>query len=137
MVKNHAAFRTFVMWYLCEPQKGPTTPNLSIAWMDVQLPVHHKSCLKKHTCLLTIDVATCLNDLVAVGGSSGTSSSRSLTVSDILLPALELKVLLIIVVDVKTKGGRVDVAVTPDEQGTENGLGQDIKNAVESGLRVG
>jgi hypothetical protein len=74
---------------------------------------------------------------VAVGGSSGASCGRSLTVGDDLLPALELEVLLVVVVDVKTKAGRVDVAVAPNEQATEDRLGQDIENTVESGLRVG
>jgi len=84
-------------------------------------------------------VAICLDDIVAVGGSSSagsTSSSGSLAVSDVLLLALELKVLLVVVVDVQTEPGRVDVAVTPDKKTAEDRLGQNIKDAVEDGLRV-
>jgi hypothetical protein len=77
---------------------------------------------------------------VAVGGSGGassTSGSESLTISDMLLPALELEILLVVVVDVQAESGGVDVAVTPDEQTAKNRLGQDIENAVKNGLRVG
>lgn len=73
---------------------------------------------------------------MAVGRGSGGSSSRSLAISDVLLPALELKILLIVVVNVKTKGGRVDVAVTPDEQSTKDRLSEDVKDAIEDRLRV-
>ena len=77
-----------------------------------------------------------LDDIVAVCGSSGGSSSRSLTVGDVLLLALELEVLLVVVMDVKTEPGRVNVAVAPDEKSTEDRLRQHIKDAVEDGLRI-
>jgi hypothetical protein len=45
--------------------------------------------------------------------------------------------IIIVVADVKTKNNWVDVAVTPEEQETEDWLGKDIENAVESSLRIG
>jgi hypothetical protein len=45
-------------------------------------------------------------------------------------------VLLVVVVDVKTKTGRVDTAVTPDEKSTEDRLGDQIEDTVEDCLRV-
>jgi hypothetical protein len=116
------------MWYLCAIQKGPEpeTQTWFITGSDISD--------------LNTDIATCLNDVVAVGGSSGassTSGSGSLTISDVLLPALELKVLLVVVVDVQAESGRVDVAVTPDEETTEDRLGQNVEDAVEDGLGVG
>lgn len=36
----------------------------------------------------------------------------------------------------KAQPGRVDVAVTPEEEGAEDGLGQDIQDTVEDGFRV-
>ena len=62
---------------------------------------------------------------------------HSLLVGDALLLLLELKVLLRVVVDVEAERGRVDVAVAPDQQSTEDRLGQDVEHAVESGFRVG
>jgi hypothetical protein len=49
---------------------------------------------------------------------------------------LNRRVLLVVVVDVKTKTGRVNSAVTPDEEGTEDRLGDQVENTVEDGLRV-
>jgi hypothetical protein len=46
-------------------------------------------------------------------------------------------ILLVVVVDVKTETSRVDVAVTEDEESTEDGLGDQIKDTVEDSLRVG
>lgn len=43
----------------------------------------------------------------------------------------------VIVADVDAEAVGVDVAVTPEEEGTEDGLGQDVENAVEDGLGVG
>jgi hypothetical protein len=38
---------------------------------------------------------------------------------------------------VKAKARDVDVAVAPDEESAEDGLGEDVKNAVEDSFRVG
>jgi len=38
--------------------------------------------------------------------------------------------------DAKTKGSGVDVAVAPDEESTEDRLGQDIQNTVEDSFGV-
>jgi hypothetical protein len=46
-------------------------------------------------------------------------------------------VLLVVVVDVKTKTGRVNVTVTEDEESTEDRLGDQIKDTIEDSLRVG
>jgi len=43
----------------------------------------------------------------------------------------------LIITDVETKSCWVNVAVSYEEQYTENGLGEDIKNAVENSLGVG
>jgi len=67
----------------------------------------------------------------------GTGGHGRLLVSDLALPALELEVLLRVVVDVETDRRRVDVAVAPDEESTEDRLGQNIKDTVEGGLGVG
>ena len=85
---------------------------------------------------LDIHVAICLNSLVAVGGSRvvGTISGGGCS-TDLL--ALELKVLLVVVVDVQTKSGRVNVAVTPDEKSTKDRLSQHIEDTVKDGLGVG
>lgn len=45
-------------------------------------------------------------------------------------------ILLVVVVDVKTKASRVDATVTPDEESTEDGLSEQVKDTVEDGLRV-
>jgi hypothetical protein len=50
---------------------------------------------------------------------------------------LNSRVLLVVVVDVETKTGRVNTAVTPDEKSTEDGLGDQVEDTVEDGLRVG
>jgi len=47
------------------------------------------------------------------------------------------RVLLIVIMDVKTKTGRVDTTVTPDKKSTKDRLGEEIKDAVEDSLRVG
>ena len=44
---------------------------------------------------------------------------------------------LIIVTDVKAKTGGIDVAVTPQEEGTEDWLSHNIEDSVEDSLRVG
>ena len=79
--------------------------------------------------------ASSLDSLVgAIGNTScvgGGISRRS-----VLLVA-ELRILLIVVVDVEAELRRVDVAVTPDEEGTEDRLGQQVQNTVEDGLGVG
>lgn len=41
-----------------------------------------------------------------------------------------------IVAHAKTEASRIDVAMTPEEQGAEDGLSQEIEDAVEDGLRV-
>jgi hypothetical protein len=46
------------------------------------------------------------------------------------------RVLLVVVVDVKTETGRVNTAVTPDEKGTKDRLGDQVENTVEDSLRV-
>jgi hypothetical protein len=46
-------------------------------------------------------------------------------------------VLLVVVVNVKTETGRVNVTVTEDEESTEDRLGDQIKDTVEDSLRVG
>jgi len=43
----------------------------------------------------------------------------------------------VIVADVEADLGRVDVAVAPDDEGSENGLGEEVEDTVEDGLRVG
>jgi hypothetical protein len=43
----------------------------------------------------------------------------------------------IVVLDGKSKTGRVDVLVTPEEEGTEDRLGQEVEDTVEDSLRVG
>lgn len=53
-----------------------------------------------------------------------------------VLLAGELSILLIVVVDVKTKLGRVDVTVAPDEESTEDRLGEQVEDTVENGLGV-
>lgn len=55
----------------------------------------------------------------------------------LLLGVLDEGILLGVVVDVETKAGRVDVAVAPDKQSTEDRLGQEVKDTVEEGLAVG
>jgi len=42
----------------------------------------------------------------------------------------------LVVVDAETKGSWVDVAVAPDEESTEDRLGQEIQDTVEDSLRV-
>lgn len=44
--------------------------------------------------------------------------------------------IVIIVADVKTESGRVDITVTPKEESTEDRLSQDIEDAVKDGFRV-
>ncbi len=44
---------------------------------------------------------------------------------------------LIIITDMNSQSSRVDVAMTPEEKGTEHRLGQDIKDTVEDGLGIG
>lgn len=39
--------------------------------------------------------------------------------------------------NMKTKSSEIDVAMTPEEKGTETWLGEYVENAVEDGLRVG
>lgn len=51
--------------------------------------------------------------------------------------AVELSILLIVVVDMKAELGRVNVPVAPDEERAKDWLSQDIKDAVEDGLRIG
>lgn len=46
----------------------------------------------------------------------------------LLLGVLDEGILLGVVVDVKTEAGRVDVAVAPDEQSTEDRLGKEIQD---------
>lgn len=84
-----------------------------------------------------------LRRVVQFGGRGNSSNAvavgaggHGLLVGDLTLAALELDVLLRVVVDVKTKRGGVDVAVAPDEQSTEDRLGQDVEHAVESSLGV-
>lgn len=82
------------------------------------------------------DLAICLDVLMAVdrcGAVGGASGSGLVTV----LLALELEVLLVIVVNVQTKSRRVDVAVTPDEKSTKDGLSKNIKDTVKDGFRIG
>lgn len=43
---------------------------------------------------------------------------------------------IIVVTNVEAQPGRVDVAVTPEEEGAKDGLGQDIQDPVEDGFRV-
>lgn len=42
----------------------------------------------------------------------------------------------IVIVDVKTELGGGQVAVTPEQQETKDGLGKDIQDTVENGFRV-
>jgi hypothetical protein len=44
--------------------------------------------------------------------------------------------IIVIVANVKAKNGWVNVAVTPEEQETEDWLGEDVKNTVESGFGI-
>lgn len=44
--------------------------------------------------------------------------------------------ILMVITDMKTQAGRVDVTVTPEEKSTEDGLGHNIEHAVEDGFRV-
>lgn len=77
---------------------------------------------------------------MAIGSSSGasdTGGSGSLAVSDVLLLALKLDVLLVVVVNVKAKSGRVDVAVAPDEESAEDGLGENVEDTIKDSLGVG
>lgn len=41
------------------------------------------------------------------------------------------------VANVHAEGSRVDVAVAPDEESTEDGLSAEVENTVENGFRVG
>ena len=66
---------------------------------------------------------------MGVGGSCG-FGTIGVSGSSTDLFALELDVLLVVVVDVKTKSGRVDIAVAPNEEGTKDRLRQNIKDAV-------
>ena len=53
------------------------------------------------------------------------------------LVAADGDILLIIVVDVEAKTGRVNAAVAPDEESAEDGLGEEVEDTVEDGLGVG
>lgn len=68
------------------------------------------------------------NTVVGVGVNIGTRSA------DLVLNG---RVLLIVIMDVETKTGRVDTTVTPDKKSTKDRLGEEIKDAVEDSLRVG
>merc|ERR1712137_287546 len=46
-------------------------------------------------------------------------------------------VVTLVVHDVHANVGRIDVAVAPDEESTEAGLGDEVKDGVEDGLGVG
>jgi len=46
-------------------------------------------------------------------------------------------VLLVVVVDVETKTGRVDATVAPDEKSTEDRLGDQVEDTVEDSFRIG
>ena len=53
-----------------------------------------------------------------------------------MLLALELKVLLVVVVDVQTKSRRVDVPVAPNKQGTKDGLSKNVEDSVRDDLLI-
>ena len=44
---------------------------------------------------------------------------------------------IIVITDVKTQPGRVDVAVAPQEEGTKDWLSHDIKDTIENSFRIG
>lgn len=73
--------------------------------------------------------------------SSGTSGGASAVVvsssgSDTAVGLLVVGNLIIVVADMKTEDGWVNVAVTEEEESTEDWLGKSIKNTVEDGLAV-
>lgn len=45
--------------------------------------------------------------------------------------------LVLVVADHETQASGVDVAMAPEEESTEDGLGHDVENTVEDGLGVG
>ena len=44
--------------------------------------------------------------------------------------------IIIVIANMQTESGRIDVAVAPEQQSAKDGLGHDIKNAVKDGFRV-
>lgn len=118
-------------WYLCVIQEGPETPAQSVPRQGEHLLIFTGS----ESTDLNTDIAICLDGLVAVDGRGGVGGASGSGCATVLL-ALKLEVLLVVVVDVQTKSGRVDVTVAPDEKSTEDWLSQDIKDAIEDGLGV-
>ncbi len=66
---------------------------------------------------------------------SGASVDNTVVVAHGRLLSVDWSV--VIIADVKAKNCRVDVAVTPEEKGSEDWLGENVKNAVEDCLRIG
>lgn len=118
-------------WYLCAIQEGPETPAQSVPRPGEQLLILTGS----ESTDLNTDIAIRLDGLVAVDGRSGVGGTSGSGCATVLL-ALKLEVLLVVVVDVQTKSGRVNVTVAPDEKSTKDWLSQDIKNAIKDGFRV-
>lgn len=43
----------------------------------------------------------------------------------------------VVVADLEAEASWVDVAVAPEEEGTEDGLGEEVEDAVEDGFAIG
>ena len=65
------------------------------------------------------------------------SSSRRVTVGREILLCVTCGGFFVVIADLKAETGWVDVLVTPEEEGTEDGLGHDIEHAIEGGFGVG
>lgn len=62
----------------------------------------------------------------------------SSTIGETLFPLSDaLSTILAVIGNVNTEASRVDVAVTKDEEGTKNGLREEIQNSVEDSLCIG
>lgn len=83
----------------------------------------------------------CWEVVVVVDGRGGVGTSSGVVVvgsgrSHAVVSLLVVGDIIIVITDMETKSGWVNVAVTEKEHGTEDWLGQNVEDTVEDGLAI-